>query len=109
MERSHSPLGMALQVVGLLLLLAILAGVLLALFAIASLVNVPGSVSGQVGGLALEAGRTLSGAQQALQRATDRNPPPLGLTHDTEFTALHTWRIGDQLPAGSDYVLTVEA
>jgi hypothetical protein len=108
MERSHSPLGVALQVVGLLLLLAILAGVLLVVFAIASLTSVPGSVGGQVGGLATEAGRTLTGAQQALQRATDRNPPPLGLAYDTELTALHTWRIGDQLPGGSAYVLSVE-
>lgn len=96
----------------LLLLLGILAAVLLVLFAVASLVNVPGQVAGgvgsQVSGVATQAGRAVSGAQQALQNATDPNHPPTGLVYDTEFSALQTWHVGDGLPGGTEYVLTVQ-
>ena len=56
-------MGTALQVVLLLLLLSILAGVLLMLFAVLSLVNAPGQLAGGVstglGGAASEAGRAV--------------------------------------------------
>ena len=108
----RSILGTAVQGVVLLLLLAILAGVLLVLFAVASLVNVPGQVAGgvgsQLGGVATQAGRAVSGAQQALQNATDPNHPPAGLVYDTEFSSLQTWHVGDGLPGGTEYVLTVQ-
>ncbi len=108
----RSLLSTALQTVMLLLLLGILAAVLLVLFAVASLVNVPGQVAGgvgsQVSGVATQAGRAVSGAQQALQNATDPNHPPTGLVYDTEFSALQTWHVGDGLPGGTEYVLTVQ-
>jgi hypothetical protein len=105
--------GTALQVVLLLLLLSILAGVVLMLFAVLSLVNAPGQLAGGVttglGGVASEASRAVSGAQQALQSATDPNHPPTGLTYDNEFSALPVWHVGDGLPGGSQYVLTLQA
>ncbi len=103
----------ALQVVLLLLLLSILAGVVLMLFAVLSLVNAPGQLAGGVttglGGVASEASRAVSGAQQALQNATDPNHPPTGLTYDNEFSALPVWHVGDELPGGSQYVLSLQA
>ncbi len=106
-------MGTALQVVLLLLLLSILAGVVLMLFAVLSLVNAPGQLAGGVttglGGVASEASRAVSGAQQALQNATDPNHPPTGLTYDNEFSALPVWHVGDELPGGSQYVLTLQA
>jgi hypothetical protein len=105
--------GTALQVVLLLLLLSILAGVVLMLFAVLSMVNAPGQLAGGVttglGGVASEASRAVSGAQQALQNATDPNHPPTGLTYDNEFSALPVWHVGDGLPGGSQYVLTLQA
>jgi hypothetical protein len=105
--------GTAVQVVILLLLLSILAAVVLVLFAVASLVNVPGQVAGGMGsrlsGVASEASRAVSGAQQALQNATDPNHPPTGLIYDNEFSALQVWHVGDGLPGGSQYVLTLQA
>src|SRR5438270_421203 len=63
----------------------------------------------QLGGVATQAGRAVSGAQQALQNATDPNHPPTGLTYDTEFSSLQTWHVGDGLPGGTDYVLTLQS
>src|SRR5713226_2603418 len=105
-------LGTAVQVVVLLLLVSILAGMVLMLFAVASLVNAPGQVAGGVSsrlsGVASEASRAVSGAQQALQNATDPNHPPIGLTYDNEFSALPVWHVGEGLPGGSQYVLTLQ-
>jgi len=105
-------LGAAVQVVVLLLLLSILAGVVLMLFTVASLVNAPGQVAGGVGsrlgGVASEASRAVSGAQQALQNATDPNHPPTGLIYDNEFSALPVWHVGEGLPGGSQYVVTLQ-
>jgi hypothetical protein len=104
--------GTALQVVLLLLLLSLLAGVVLMLFAMLSLVNAPGQLAGGVstglGGVASEASRAVSGAQQALQNATDPNHPPIGLTYDNEFSALPVWHVGDGLPGGTQYVLSLQ-
>jgi hypothetical protein len=105
-------LGTAVQVVVLLLLLSILGGVVLMLFAVASLVGAPSQLAGGVGsrlsGVASEASRAVSGAQQALQNATDPNHPPVGLVYDNEFSALSVWHVGDALPGGSQYVLTLQ-
>jgi hypothetical protein len=105
-------LGTAIQVVILLLLLAILSGVVLVLLTVATLVNVPNQVAGGVGsqlaGAAAQASRAVSVAQQALENATDPNHPPVGLTYDTEFSALDVWHVGDALPGGTDYVLIVQ-
>jgi hypothetical protein len=110
---SRGILGTAVQGVILLLLLAILAVVVLVLFAVASLVNVPGQAAGGVGsrlgGVAAQAGRAVSGAQQAVQNATDPNHPPTGLIYDTEFSSLHAWHVGDRLPGGTEYVLTIQS
>jgi hypothetical protein len=101
------------QLVILLLLLAILASVVMLLLALAPLVSVPGQVAGglssQFGGVAAQAGRAVSGAQQAVQSVTDPNRPPTGLTYDNEFSALQVWRVGDGLPGGKEYVLTLQA
>ena len=103
--RSAGILGTAIQLVMLLLLLAILGAVVVVLVSLASLTSVPS----QVGGVASQASRALSSAQQAVQNVTDPNHPPTGLSYDTEFTAFDTWRVGDGLPGGTDYVLTVKS
>jgi hypothetical protein len=109
----RSVLGTVLQVVSLVLLLSILAAVLFVLFAVASLINVPGQVAGgvssQLGGVASQASRAIGSAQQAFQNATDPNHPPVGLSYDTEFTSLQSWHVGDGLPGGTQYVLTVQS
>src|SRR5438067_4019606 len=83
---SRGILGTAVQGVILLLLLAILAVVVLVLFAVASLVNVPGQVAGgvgsQLGGVATQAGRAVTGAQQALQDGTAPKHPATGLPYE---------------------------
>jgi hypothetical protein len=105
--------GTAIQVVILLLLLSILAAVVLVLFAVSSLVNAPGQVAGglstQFGGVAAQASRAVTSAQQALQNATDPNHPPVGLSYDNEFSSLLTWHVGDGLPGGTQYVLTLQS
>jgi hypothetical protein len=97
----------------LLVLLSILAALVMVLFAVSALVSVPGQVAGgvtsQLGGVAAQASRAASTAQQAFQNVTDPNRPPTGLTFDNEFTTLHIWHVGDGLPGGSQYVLTVQA
>jgi hypothetical protein len=103
--------GTALQVVMLLLLLSILAGVILVLLAVASLVNVPGQVAGGVGarltGVATDASRAVSGAQQTLQNVTDPNHPPSGLVYDNEFNALQVVHIGEHFPGGAQYAASL--
>jgi hypothetical protein len=105
--------GTAVQLVILLLLLSILATVVILLLAIAPLVSVSGQVGGgvssQLGGVASQAGRAVSSAQQAVQNVTDPNHPPTGLTYDNELSALQVWHVGDGLPGGSEYVLTIQA
>ena len=106
---SRSLLGTAVQVVSLLLLLSILAAVVMVLFAVGSLANVTGGVGSQLNGVASQASRAVGQAQQALQNATDPNHPPPGLIYDTELTALDVWRVGEGLPGGTEYVLTVQS
>src|SRR5690349_4588771 len=103
--RSAGILGTAIQLVMLLLLLAILGAVVIVLLSVASLTTVPS----QVGGVASQAGRALSSAQQAVQNVTDPNHPPTGLNYDTEFTSLDTWHVGDGLPGGTEYVVTLKS
>ncbi|HET6316499.1 MAG TPA: hypothetical protein VFG86_08575 [Chloroflexota bacterium] len=112
---THAPrstLGTAVQVVFLLLMLSALAGMLVVLFAVLSLLNTPARLAGDVGsrlsGVSTEASRAVSGAQQALQNATDPNRPPVGLVQDTEFTSLQAVNIGERLPEASQYTLTVQ-
>ena len=105
----RSVLGTAVQVVVLVLLLAILAAVLVVLVSVASLVAVPGQVAGGLGGVTSEAGRALSAAQQAVQNATDPDHPPLGLTYDSELSALQVLRVGEPVPGGTEYKLSVQA
>jgi hypothetical protein len=102
-------LGSAVQLVILLLLLSILAAVVLVLFAVASLVNVPGQMAGGLGGVTAEAGRAVSTAQQALQNVTDPNRPPTGLSYDNEFSALQVLPVGEPLPGGAEYKVSVQA
>src|SRR5215207_6620166 len=85
MQRSHSALGLIIQIVGLMLLLVILAGVLFAVFAVASLTSVPGRVGNQFGDAAYGAARAVGGAGEAIQRVADPNRPPTGMTYDTEY------------------------
>lgn len=95
----------------IVLLLAVLGTVLLVLFTLASLVNVPGQVAGGLGsrlsGAADTTGQAVGRVQQALQDATDPQHPPVGLTYDTEFASLQVTRIGEPLPGGQDYALTL--
>ena len=106
-------LSTAVQGVFLLLLLAILAGVVLMLFAVMAVLNTPAQLAGGVGaqlsGASDQASRAVSGAQQALQNVTDPNRPPSGLSYDTEYTSLLTWRVGERLPDGAQYVLSVQS
>jgi hypothetical protein len=99
----------AVQAVVLLLLLTVLAAVVLVLFAFASLLNAPNQVAGGVSGVTTQAAHVVSGAQQALQNATDPNHPPSGLSYDTEFSTLTSWHVGDRLPDASQYVLTLQS
>ena len=99
-------LGTAIRVVTLLVLLAILGGIVLAVLTLASLANAPSQIAGGVGG---DATRALTSARQALQDATDPNHPPGGLAYDTEFSSLSVWRVGDHLPDGREYVLTLQS
>src|SRR5438552_2619411 len=99
----------AVQIVALLVMLAILAGVLLMLFAFASLVSVPGQVSGGLGGVTSQASRVADSVGQAVQNVTDPNHPPVGLIYDNEFSTLQVLRVGEPLPGGSQYVLTLQA
>jgi hypothetical protein len=89
----------------IVLLLAILAGVAMLVLAMGSLLNVPNNV----GGVASQARGAVTSAQQALQDATDPNHPPRGLSYDTEFSALQIVHVGEGLPGGTQYVLTVTA
>jgi hypothetical protein len=106
-------LGTAIQVLVLLLLLGLFAGMLLTMVAVASLLNVPnqvaGGLGGQLNGAAASAAHAVSSAQQAIQDATDPTHPPTGLTYDTEFSALQTWHIGDRLPESTDYTFSLQA
>ena len=105
-RRSASVVGTAIQVVILLLLLGILVAVVMVLFVMSSVVKMPDQVGA---GVAAQAGRAFGDAQQALQSATDPNHPPVGLTPDTEFSTLALWHVGDGLPGGTDYVVTVQS
>ncbi|MDQ6671300.1 MAG: hypothetical protein M3069_11220 [Chloroflexota bacterium] len=101
------------QIMILLVLLAILAAVIMVLVAVSSLLSVPGQVAGgvssQLGGVASQASRAVTSAQQALESVTDPNRPPTGLALDNEFATLHVWHVGDGLPGGTEYVLTIQA
>ncbi len=107
----RSVLGTALQTLVLLLLLAVLAGIVLVLFSLASLLGATGqaasSVTGGVGNVAAQAGRALGDAGRTLRDAADPAHPPLGFSHDTELSALRAIRVGDALPGGRDYALTL--
>jgi hypothetical protein len=102
--RSAGILHTVLQLLTLLLLFGIFAALVLVLVSVSSLSN----VSSQVGGVAGQASRALGSAQQAVQNAVDPNHPPSGLTYDTEFTAIDTWHLGDALPGGTEYAVTLE-
>jgi hypothetical protein len=99
-------LGTLVQLLLLLLVLAMLVGTVFVVFAVISAMNAPQQA---VSGVGAQAGRALSGAQQALQNVTDPNHPPSGLTYDTEYSALLTWHVGERLPESSQYVLTLQA
>jgi hypothetical protein len=109
---SHDVLGTALRILALLLLVALLVTVGVALWAMLSLVNAParlaGGVGAQVGDAAASVGQAVASAQQNLQALSDPAHPPSGLTYDTEYAALQTWRVGDRLPDASQYVLTLQ-
>ncbi len=113
---THAPrstLGTAVQVVFLLLMLSVLAGVLVVLFAVLSLVQAPGRVAGDLGsrlsGVGSAASSAVTGAQQAIQNVTDPNRPPVGLVQDNEFMSLQQLKAGDQLAAAREYTLTVQS
>ena len=99
--RGRNVIGTAIQVVFLLLLLAILAGVVFVVLQVVALTRAPSDVTSR-------ATQALTGAQQAIQNVTDPNHPPTGLAYDTEFTALDVWHVGDGLPGGTDYVVTLK-
>ena len=104
-EQRRGFLAGAIQVLTLLILLGILAGVALVFVSIASLSNVPGQFSG----VSSQANRALTAAQQAVQNVTDPNHPPTGLVYDTEFTNLDVWHTGEGLPGGAQYVVVLQA
>jgi hypothetical protein len=97
-QAPRSPLGTAVQVVFLLLMLSVLAGMVVVLFAVLSLLSTPGRVAGdlgsRLGGVSAEAQRAVSGAQQALQNVTDPNRPT---------------RVNERLPDSREYAITVKA
>ena len=97
----------------LLLLLAMVAGVVLVLVGIWSLLGTPGRLAGGLGGgmtdAAGQAQRAAAEVAQSVRDATDPTHPPSGLTYDNEFSTLQTFRVGDTLPGGRDYRLSVSA
>lgn len=114
-EPRRGILGTAVQVVGLLLLLTLLAGMAVMVFALASLLAVPSQLSSGVGGLgqqvqgaAAQAGRSLNQAVQSARDATDLARPPTGLQYDTEVSGFRTFSVGSALPGGTTYLLTVK-
>jgi len=100
--RGRNLIGIAIQLVFLLLLLAMLAGVVFVFVQVASITRAPSDVTSR-------ATQALSSAQQAIQNVTDPNHPPAGLAYDTEFSALDVWHVGDGLPGGTEYVVTLKA
>jgi hypothetical protein len=110
---SRLSFGTLIQALVLVLLLAMFGSLLLVLLTVASLLQVPGQVAGGVsGGLsgaAAGASQALSSAERRVRDATDPAHSPSGLTYDTEYTSLQTWKVGDQLPEARDYVLTLQA
>lgn len=104
-EQRRGILASAIQVLTLLILLGILAGVALVFVSIASLTNVPGQFSG----VSSQASKALTVAQQAVQNVTDPNHPPMGLVYDTEFASLEVWHTGEGLPGGAQYVVVLQA
>jgi hypothetical protein len=100
--RGRNLIGLAIQVVLLVLLLTILAGVVFVVLQVASITRAPND-------LASGAGQAVSGVQTAIENITDPSHPPSGLAYDTEFTALDVWHVGDVLPGGTDYALTVSS
>jgi hypothetical protein len=113
---SRSPglnFGNVIQALILVLLLAMFGSLLLVLLTLASLLRVPGQVvggvSGGLSGAAASASQALSSAERSLRDAADPTHPPTGLTYDTEYASLQTVRLGQELPGGRDYVLTLQA
>jgi hypothetical protein len=107
-ERPGNALGTAIQVVVLLLLLAILGGVLVVVLAATQAIGAPGQAVQAVSGVTDQASRAVTSAQQALRDATDPAHPPSGLSYDTEFTQLQTWKVGERLPDASRYSVTLQ-
>jgi hypothetical protein len=105
--------GSVIQALILVLLLAMFGSLLLVLLTLASLLRVPGQVvggvSGGLSGAAANASQALSSAERSLRDATDPAHPPSGLTYDTEYSSLQTWKVGEGLPDARDYVLTLQA
>ena len=105
--------GSVIQALILVLLLAMFGSLVLVLLTLASLLRVPGQVvggvSGGLSGAAASATQALSSAERSLRDAADPTHPPSGLTYDTEFSSLQTWKVGQALPDARDYVLTVQA
>jgi hypothetical protein len=100
--RTRGLVSTAIQIVFLLLLLAIFAGVVLVLVQVVSLTRAPTN-------FASGASQALSGVQTAIENVTDPNHPPTGLAYDTEFSALDVWHVGEGLPGGTDYLVTVKS
>jgi hypothetical protein len=102
-----------MQALILVLLLAMFGSLVLVLLTLASLLRVPGQVvggvSGGLTGAAANASQALSSAEQSLRDAADPTHPPSGLTYDAEYSSLQTWNLGQGLPGGRDYVLTLQA
>src|SRR5579859_6571918 len=98
--RGRNVIGTAIQLVFLVLLLTILAGVVFVLFQVVSLTRAPTDMTSR-------ASQALTSAEQAVQNVADPNHPPAGLAYDTEITSLDVWHVGDGLPGGREYVLTV--
>jgi hypothetical protein len=113
-QPSRLSVGAAIQWLALLLLLGTFGAVLLVLLALASLLtSLPGqTVGGVSAGLssaAAGAAQTITSAERGVRDAFDPAHPPTGLSYDTEFSSLQTWRVGEQLPTASEYVLSVQA
>jgi hypothetical protein len=104
--RPRNLLGTAIQILVVLLLVAMLGGVLIVLAEALTVVRAPTDVAS---GAAARASQALSDAEQAVTNATDPNHPPVGLTYDTEFAAFDVWHVGEGLPGGAEYVVTVQS
>lgn len=105
-------LRIALQLVTLLLLLTLTAGMAALILAVGSLVGLPGrtaeSIGGRVGSAASDAARGVSEAARSLRDAADPAHPPTGFTYDQEYVELRVVGASQPIAEPREYSLILK-